>query len=237
MNQVIPIKAFNDNYIWLIVNEKNNNVACIDPGDYKPVYEYLTEYQLNLTHILLTHHHHDHIGGVKALKDISHAKVYGPPSIPLVTNPILNEAEVVSIPELNESFHILTLPGHTNDHIAYYDDKWLFCGDTLFSMGCGRVFEGTMQQMFDSLQKLKALPDELLVFCAHEYTLANITFAKSLDPTNADITDFETAILIHLEQGKPSLPSKLKTEKNLNPFLQVKTVKEFEYIRLQKDNF
>ena len=182
--EVVPVSAFRDNYVWTL--RRGKHAAVVDPGEAAPVLDYLARENLSLAAILATHHHADHVGGIAELRQKYEVPVYGPKGEPIatLTHPV-SEGDRVSIPELGVSFSVLDIPGHTRAHIAYYGAGALFCGDTLFACGCGRVFEGTAEQMLQSLTKLAALPDETKVYCGHEYTLANIRFARAVDPDNA----------------------------------------------------
>jgi len=216
---VVPIPAFKDNYIWLMRNQRY--AAVVDPGDASPVLNYLRREKLELAAILNTHHHADHVGGNAGLLREFPVPVYGPrnESIPNVTHP-LAEGDRVSVPLLGLEFGVLDIPGHTAGHIAYYGANLLFCGDTLFACGCGKLFEGTAQQMYSSLEKLSNLPDATLVYCGHEYTLANIQFAKAADPQNAALLKREANVRELRERGMPTLPSDIRLEKATNPFLR-----------------
>lgn len=217
------LRIFSDNYIWLIVNDENKNVVAVDPGDSKSLQNFLIKQNLKLTDVLLTHHHADHVGGVLNLIKHNSINVYGPreENISGVTHDLQDNQEV-HLQSVNINFKILFIPGHTLGHIAYYNSKHkiLFCGDTLFSAGCGRIFEGTAQQMYDSLQKINSLPDDTLIYCTHEYTLNNLKFALSVEPDNIDIQNRIDIVKSKLEQGKPSLPSMLSDERKFNPFLR-----------------
>ncbi len=221
MLSVLTVPAFNDNYLWLI--HDGVNAAVVDPGDAAPILTALKAHNLSLVAILLTHHHSDHVGGVPILIQHFNIPVFGPrdESIPGITRP-LTEGDDATIPELALSLRVLNVPGHTSGHIAYYTSgqQWLFCGDTLFAGGCGRLFEGTPAEMAASLEKLAALPDATQVYCAHEYTLSNLRFAQEVEPHN-------TALLarIHIEQakrdrGQSTVPSTIGLEKATNPFLR-----------------
>ena len=218
---VVPVKAFEDNYIWCLV--RGENCVVVDPGDAQPVLKYCATLNLTITDILITHHHWDHTNGLDGLLTaFPKASVYGPhnPKIKQITQ-ALGEGETISLPALDVSFKVIAVPGHTLDHIAYYGDIGLFCGDTLFSVGCGRLFEGTATQLHDSLQKLRILPDNTLVYCAHEYTLANITFAEQVEPDNQDLLNYKSWAESQRGDLKPTLPSNIAQQKAINPFLRV----------------
>jgi hydroxyacylglutathione hydrolase len=223
--QIIPIPAFKDNYIWLIHNGRQ--AIIVDPGDAIPVLETLHSLNLTLHTILVTHHHHDHIDGVTALlKAYPNTKVYAPSLEQYAFEHVpVSELNVITLNEFNLIFAVIDLPGHTLGHIAYYSkisngDNLLFCGDTLFGAGCGRLFEGSPAQMYDSLQKLAALPVETKVYCTHEYTLQNIKFALTLEPNNqALVARFKETQKIR-DLNLPSLPSTIALELASNPFLR-----------------
>jgi hydroxyacylglutathione hydrolase len=222
--QVAAVRAFKDNYVWTLRNAKH--AAVVDPGDAQPVLDYLAREGLSLAAVLATHHHPDHVGGIARLLEQFRVPVYGPRGEPIatLTRPV-SEGETVQIPELAARFEVLSIPGHTRAHIAYYDSAHygvgaLFCGDTLFACGCGRVFEGTPEQMYASLEKLRALPDDTEVYCGHEYTLANIGFAKAVEPGNPALERREERDRRLREAGRPTLPSTLGEEKATNPFLR-----------------
>jgi len=215
------IKAYSDNYIWLITTNEGNLV--IDPGEASPVINYMQQHSLGLTDILITHHHYDHVGGVIELKKDISGKVIGPQN-----NQIEGLDEYVIQGMVVEScglkFNVIEIPGHTLDHIAYYladpQQPILFCGDTLFSGGCGRVFEGTHKQMYQSLEKLKALPDNTLVYSAHEYTLANLKFAQEVEVNNFYISEYIEVCQKKVELDLPTLPSSIAIEQKVNPFMR-----------------
>lgn len=221
--EIVPVSAFKDNYIWTLREARSDarSAAVVDPGEARPVLEYLAREKLELVAILATHHHADHVGGIAELLKKYDVPVYGPRNepIPTLTNPV-SEGDEVSIPELGVSFSVLDIPGHTRAHIAYYGAGVLFCGDTLFACGCGRLFEGTAAQMYASLQKLLSLPDDTRIYCGHEYTLANIGFAKAVEPGNAALRSRESRDRRLRDAGKPTLPSTLGEEKATNPFLR-----------------
>lgn len=220
MLTVTPVRAFKDNYIWLI--HATHGVAIVDPGDARPVLDHLKNQALTPIAILITHHHWDHTGGVhQLLEHYPDLSVYGPanPRIGTITHP-LNEGMTVMLEELNAHFQVLEIPGHTMDHIAYYGEGMLFCGDTLFGAGCGRLFEGTPELMHKSLSKLAALPGDTSVYCGHEYTLDNIAFAKWVEPDNVDLLKREKDTQGLRQQNIPSIPSQLDLERRTNPFLR-----------------
>ena len=214
---IIPLSALNDNYIWCCIDPNTGYVAVIDPSDAEPVITYLTAHDLKLSAVLITHHHWDHTGGIAGLRAEYQAPVYGPETIPGITHPA-SPAHPLMLNNGAWHFAVQAVPGHTLDHIAYYHPGHLFCGDVLFSAGCGRVFEGTPEQMYASLQTLQALPAETKVYCAHEYTRANLAFAQRVEPGNTDISDYLTQL--NTADTLLSLPSTLTLEKRINPFLR-----------------
>lgn len=219
MYPVITIPAFNDNYIWLIRHE--NHCLVVDPGDAVPVQARLDDLGLELDAILLTHHHHDHVGGVDALlKRYPKARLYGPKLSPLPDQhgQWLDEGDKIGWHDL--TLTVMHVPGHTLGHIAYHGSGMLFCGDTLFSGGCGRMFEGTPDQMHDSLMRLAALPDDTLVYCAHEYTLSNLRLCLVVEPDNLTLQKRIGQISKLRQQGLPSLPTRLGDEREFNVFLR-----------------
>lgn len=221
MIEIKPVPAFQDNYIWLIINQADGSTAIVDPGDAGPVLDTIAENRLTPVAILITHHHGDHIGGVNRLLQHFAIPVYGPvnENIPNRTY-ALSEGDIVELPELAASFNVLDVPGHTSGHIAYYGQGCLFIGDTLFMSGCGRLFEGTAEQMHTSLNKLMNLPDDTKIYCAHEYTLANLKFAQAVEPGNADIKGRIKQSHELRDNNIPTVPGTLALEKKTNPFLR-----------------
>jgi hydroxyacylglutathione hydrolase len=224
MLTITAIKAFNDNYIWLLQQQPHSQVYVVDPGDAGVVIDYLEANRLTLAGILLTHHHRDHTGGVAELQAYNHNRlaVYGPDNetIEGITHPLHAKAQPkFTLDYLSAELHLLYVPGHTAGHIAYVIDDALFCGDTLFSGGCGRLFEGTPTQMLDSLKRLAHLPANTRVYCAHEYTLANLQFALTVNPSNAELQAYNERAKQLRSQDKPTIPSTIALERAINPFL------------------
>jgi len=264
MLKISPIPAFNDNYLWLIEGTAEHADECwvVDPGDASAVKAVLAEKGRKLDGILVTHHHPDHVGGIAELiKD--GMRVIGPA---LSQHPLVNEAvsDGQELTACGEKFRVFELPGHTLNHVAYYSENQqennqtnpvLFCGDTLFAAGCGRLFEGTPEQMLHSLERLAELPESTQVYCAHEYTVANLAFARHLEPDNADIKQRSAGCIEMRKNDIPTIPSNLGEEKKTNPFLRThlpefkdalsahtgsKTLNQqalFTFIRKMKDQF
>ncbi len=237
MIQVYPVPAFQDNYLWLFHRRGYSEAYIVDPGDAGPVLHALEQRQLKLAGILITHHHMDHIGGVKQLLQHFDVPVYGPDckNIPQVSHP-LREGDSIKL-SAEIAFRVIEVPGHTLEHIAYFspanatstpgegaaeeeNPPLLFCGDTLFAGGCGRLFEGTAAQMYASLSKLAQLPDNTQVYCAHEYTLANLNFAIAVEPDNASLQLRLDEEKQKRQEGIPTVPSSMAREKATNPFLR-----------------
>lgn len=221
---LIPIPAFADNYLWLLHDGKR--ALVVDPGDAEPVLRALEQHALQLESILVTHHHADHTGGVDALRQACGAKVYGP-ATERIPQPFTALQGGDMAHALALDFQVLDVPGHTAGHIAYYAPNingkpLLFCGDTLFSGGCGRLFEGTPAQMLASLDKLAALPGNTVVCCTHEYTLSNLRFALAVEPGNADLVAYQARCMHLREGGQPTLPSSISQELLINPFLRTR---------------
>lgn len=253
MKQIIPLQAFKDNYIWMMV--VGQKAWVVDPGDAQPVITALEKMNLSLAGILLTHHHADHSGGIAALLAyVGEVPVIGSAKsvVAQVNQPVCQDDEI----DYGEMcFKVIEIPGHTLDHTAFYEGNKLFCGDTLFSAGCGRVFEGTPAMMYDSLNKIMALPDATEIYCGHEYTLANLAFAHCVEPNNSVITKKREAVQKLRDKGVCTLPSLLSEEKQINPFLRChvpsvhsaaenyagkkleSVVDVFAYLREWKNNF
>lgn len=228
--KIIALPAFADNYIWLL--HDGGRALVVDPGDAQPVLQALQRDGLQLAAILVTHHHPDHTGGVQALREATGATVYGPARerIPAPFTP-LKDGDIVTV--LDIAWKVIDVPGHTAGHIAFFAHDiegapLLFCGDTLFSGGCGRLFEGTPAQMLASLDTLAALPGATRVCCTHEYTLSNLRFARAVEPDNQALIHYETECRALRERLMPTLPSTLSVERQINPFLRTRerTVKQ-----------
>lgn len=222
INKIFPVRALRDNYIWILCDPMSHTTWAIDPGDAQPVITFLQEKKFSLTGILITHHHFDHSNGINdLLKNYPQLKIYGSKQSPLsqLTHHLIDKQMIQT-----DFFQLMTLtiPGHTLDHLAFYNDHILFCGDTLFSAGCGKIFEGTPQMMYDSLNKIKSLNEQIYLFCGHEYTFNNLRFAKCVEPENQHILQKITYIQNKLASDKMicTLPSTLFEEKNINPFLR-----------------
>lgn len=218
-HRIIPIPAFADNYIWTLRDA--SHAVVVDPGDARPVLDYLAREGLQLVAILNTHHHADHVGGNSALLERYAVPVYGPRDerIPEVTNRVGN-GDRVTLPHFGIGLQVTEIPGHTRSHIAFYGAGMLFCGDTLFAAGCGRLFEGTPAQMYESLRRLADLPDNTRVYCGHEYTVSNIKFARAADPDNATLAEWGMRAQRMRDSKQPTLPTDIGLEKKTNPFLR-----------------
>ena len=222
MITIEALSAFSDNYIWLLQDAQHKRVAVVDPGDAAPVQAWLQQHDdWTLSDILITHHHNDHVGGVEQLRRETGARVHGPANENIPgRDQALVDGDRIEV--LGMALQVFEVPGHTLGHIAFYqpEQHWLFSGDTLFAAGCGRLFEGTPAQMYQSLQRLAALPDTTLVYCAHEYTLSNLRFARAVEPANPAIAERFRQVEAWREQGRISLPSDLAMERATNPFLR-----------------
>lgn len=218
--KITPIPALSDNYIWCIQSAEQCTV--VDPGEAAPVLEWCEQQELSLVSILITHHHWDHTNGIEELlKRFPGIPVYGPAAgnIAHLTHRLV-DGDAIHLTHGDLALKIIEVPGHTLDHIAYVSPEGVFCGDTLFSAGCGRLFEGTPAQMHHSLQKLAALPDSMPVYCTHEYTLANLAFAAAVEPENSAREQFQRWAEQQISLGQPTLPSYIEREKQINPFLR-----------------
>ena len=254
MVKIESIEAYTDNYIWLVTT--NEGSIVIDPGESSNIINLVHKNQLDLKAILVTHHHFDHTGGIEEIISHCPVDVFGPFNNIQTIRKKLKGGDRLNV--IGIEFEIIEIPGHTLDHIAFYSENngrpILFCGDTLFAAGCGRVFEGTYEQMFESLIKLKNLPTNTNIYCGHEYTLSNLRFAKEVEPFNKDILSRYNKVLKLREKGTPSVPSTLSNELKTNPFLRCdnkevqenisskfKITKEnkeiFKALRSWKDNF
>ena len=253
MLSVEPIKAYTDNYIWLV--STNEGSIVVDPGESEEILNLIDSNKIDLKGVLITHHHYDHTNGLLDLTNKINLEVYGPKKIEGINN-IVKESDKFSL--IGIDFEVIEIPGHTLDHIAFFSsnnkDPILFCGDTLFAGGCGRVFEGTFEQMFMSLKKISKYPKETKVFCGHEYTLSNLKFALEVDKDNKDLVNEFNNIEKLISSDIPSLPTNLNKELKLNPFLRChdidiknKVIEKFDIIddelqiftalRKWKDNF
>ncbi len=221
MLDAIPVPALGDNYIWLLQASDSSATILVDPGDARPALDAIADHGLELRAILITHHHGDHVGGLNEVLAQWSVPVYGPATeqVAGVTHPV-GGGDRFMIEALGTEFVVIDTPGHTAGHIAFHGGGWLLCGDTLFAGGCGRVFEGTYEQMHDSLQRLAALPDATRGCCGHEYTLANLAFARAVEPDNEELADRERRAQELRDAGEPTVPFTLAEERTTNPFLR-----------------
>ena len=216
---IIPIPAFNDNYLWLLHDDQF--AAAVDPGDATPILQILKQKKLTLTHILVTHHHMDHVGGIRTLKaHFPNVIVYGPNCgrISCIDH-AMTESDQIDLHTLGK-YQVIEVPGHTSSHLAYFGEQSLFIGDTVFAAGCGRLFEGTPKQMVNSFEKIKKLPVDTKIYCAHEYTLSNLKFARTVDPNNEALKEREIQCLQMRKQGLPTVPFTLAEELQCSPFFR-----------------
>ena len=234
------INCLEDNFSYLLINEKNLDACVVDPGEAKPVLKYIENNKINLKYILNTHHHHDHIGGNNILKNKFGAKILAfkddKERIPMID--VFLEDNQIWKDDIFE-FKVIHVPGHTSGHIcfSFFNEKIIFTGDTLFSLGCGGIFEGSYNDMFNSLLKLKSLPEETKIYFGHEYTLNNSFFCNKFDKNNSKLNIKIAEIKNKLSNGIPTVPSTIKEELDCNIFLRAKNLKEFSKLRDLKDNF
>ena len=218
---IFPLPAFNDNYIWIIQDKDSSGIWAVDPGKAEVVLNYCDENQKILKGILITHHHKDHTGGVAELKQYANCPVYGPDHLKDLVTQAVYENDKIEI--FSRTFTVIATPGHTLDHLCYFSDQQnpiLFSGDTLFKGGCGRIMEGTPEQMLEAMNKISNLPDNTLIYGTHEYTLANYRFALSVDPNNEELIKINQSSEQLRLKNIPTLPTELKIEKKTNPFLR-----------------
>ena len=235
MLNIIPIPVLADNYIWVIVQE--SQAIIVDPSEAKPALDYLAKHSLNLTAILLTHNHHDHVGGVDAIKQqYPNIAVYGSAECQTWANEIVQPEQHLEL--FGYDVRVIESAGHTEQHVSYlFGNEYLFCGDALFSAGCGRIFTGNYQAEFEALQRFKALPSFVEIFPAHEYTASNLKFAETVMKPSCAFFEYQELALMKREQHRPTLPTTLEKELVINPFLRAETLEEFIELRKQKDNF
>jgi len=246
MLHVIPVRALSDNYVWILQRDELPQVVIIDPGEAKPVLKYLSDNSLTPVSILITHQHYDHTGGVAdILAAFPYISVIGPaipPSkvalsidlpIPRLITFTVGEGDAVFIPGTDFKFEVISIPGHTLDHLAYLSEDMVFCGDTLFAGGCGRLFSGTPQMMTQSLERLGSLPADTLVYCTHEYTVDNLGFAKWVEPEREEIVERDEREMAKQEKGEVTLPSSVGLELSTNPFMRLQQAD----VKLAAENF
>ena len=252
--EIHQIPTRSDNYVYLLRESSSGKAAVVDPSDAAPVLETLDMFGWTLSHILTTHHHNDHVGGVEEIKKATGCTVVGPRAdrdrIPMIDVEV-GDGDTFRLHEAEAK--VWDVPGHTRGHIAYWfaESRALFCGDTLFALGCGRVFEGTFDQMYASISKFKAVPDETWVYCAHEYTMSNAKFALHVDPKNEALQAYAKQIERRREAGVSTVPSLMAVERRTNPFLRADDpalaralgmegrapAEVFAEVRSRKDNF
>jgi hydroxyacylglutathione hydrolase len=235
MLNIKPIRALSDNYIWMLQKTNSNQVVLVDPGDEKIIIKFLEKESLQPVAVLITHQHYDHTGGVaEIVQKYPQVKIISPnttisrpplsidlPVTEYITQSV-TDGSTVDIKELDLHFDVITIPGHTLDHVAYFGEGILFCGDTIFGCGCGKLFSGTAKQMSDSMSRLSKYPPETKVYCAHEYTVDSIGFAKWVEPDNKDIIKRDEVDMAKQEKGMPTIPSTLEIELKTNPFMRFK---------------
>lgn len=216
---VYPLPALKDNYIWVVLNDQNEAII-VDPSTGAPVLDYLEQNKLTPKAIFITHKHYDHTNGIGDILDRFSVPIYAPKNDPISYPAVLCDENMTIQLSGFETFKVLDLPAHTKGHIAFYTDHMVFTGDTLFSAGCGRIFEGTAQQMFDALNKLRHLPDTISVYCGHEYTVKNLQFAQLVEPDNEDVAVHLQLCKKQQKNHQPTLPSTIQLEKKINPFMR-----------------
>ena len=234
MMNIYPIKALSDNYIWVMTEGKE--AVVVDPGEAEGVLDQLEQNQLALEAILLTHDHHDHTDGVNdIIEKFPDTPVYGPVETKVLADHVVQEGDAFEL--LGHDFQVFKTAGHSNEHISFITGDTLFCGDSLFSAGCGRVFTGDYQAQYEALQKFKKLADQVEVFCGHEYTQKNLRFACSIEPSNKVLSDALDQVDKLREEGRPTLPTTIGKEKAINLFLQAETLEAFTELRKARDAF
>jgi len=234
MVNVLTIPAFDDNYIWLIKDSQSQHCVVVDPGDAAPVLEIIASQELILDAILLTHKHYDHIDGVNKLLSVlgEDINIYSKDRL-FPESTLVSEGQSIHCFGNRFALEVMEVPGHTLDHIVFYNDEMLFSGDTLFSGGCGRVFEGSHKQMFDAISRLSTLPDSTKVYCAHEYTTANLTFAYAIEPKNSALLDYMQQTAKKRQQGLATIPTTIGIEKQINPFLRCSKIELINHLQNQ----
>lgn len=239
MIDVIPVPALNDNYIWMLRDPASGTVAVVDPGQDAPALDAAAARGWRIDQVLITHWHPDHTGGTAAIKAATGARVTGPAEAEKVTpmDRIVAEGDRLVLGEFEAE--VWDIPAHTAGHIALYfaDAKMIFTGDTLFAMGCGRLFEGTAEQMFANMARFAALPHDVRIYCGHEYTLANARFAAHVDPDNAAVIERQERILAMRERGAVTLPTTIGEERATNPFMRAADAADLARLRTLKDSF
>ncbi|MEO7814235.1 MAG: hydroxyacylglutathione hydrolase [Sphingomicrobium sp.] len=239
MIEVVPVPALSDNYIWMFRDPASGSVAVVDPGQDAPALAAAAQREWAISHILNTHWHPDHTGGNAGIKAATGAPVIGPAEAEKVSpvDRVIAGGDKVTVGELEAE--VWDIPAHTAGHIALYfaKAKMIFTGDTLFAMGCGRLFEGTAEQMFANMQRFAALPDDVMIYCGHEYSLANARFANHVEPDNAEISLRLTEMAEMRERGEVTLPSTIGQERATNPFMRARDASELARLRTMKDSF
>jgi hydroxyacylglutathione hydrolase len=238
MIEIVPVPAFTDNYIWLVHDEASGETAVVDPGDAGPALAEAKRRGWRITQVWNTHKHWDHVNGNLAVKDATGARISGPAGEPTPGCDVaLGEGDEIRIGD--HVGRVIATPGHTLGHVALVleDDRAAFVGDTLFAMGCGRPFEGTPQQMYDSLQRIAALPDDTALYCGHEYTLSNARFAAHVEPGNREIAERLERAAVMRSRGEITLPTTVAEERSTNPFVRASDWQHFARLRAEKDSF